>query len=133
MLTWVSCHKLSRQIWFFFETFVGEEDNWLPPDNYQEATGRTHRTPHITHQYGARLLSNLDLPMISGISPHAIIERTTNTLSTMQSMEKYRGIFTTGTIRKPEARCIPGIFQQLTAVTWRAPAYTQTGIAGIAA
>jgi hypothetical protein len=28
-------HKLSRQTWAFFETFVGAEDHWLPPDNYQ--------------------------------------------------------------------------------------------------
>ncbi|NVN93413.1 MAG: cyclic beta 1-2 glucan synthetase, partial [Desulfuromonadales bacterium] len=28
--------KLARKTWAFFETFVGPEDNWLPPDNYQE-------------------------------------------------------------------------------------------------
>ncbi|MEK7796504.1 MAG: cyclic beta 1-2 glucan synthetase, partial [Pseudomonadota bacterium] len=28
--------KLSRKTWAFFETFVGPEDHWLPPDNYQE-------------------------------------------------------------------------------------------------
>ncbi len=28
--------RLARKTWNFFETFVGEEDNWLPPDNYQE-------------------------------------------------------------------------------------------------
>jgi hypothetical protein len=27
--------KLARKIWAFFENFVREEDNWLPPDNYQ--------------------------------------------------------------------------------------------------
>ncbi|HEX2720096.1 MAG TPA: hypothetical protein VHM71_04000, partial [Candidatus Deferrimicrobium sp.] len=26
--------KLSRRTWAFFETFVGPEDHWLPPDNY---------------------------------------------------------------------------------------------------
>ncbi|MEK7238335.1 MAG: cyclic beta 1-2 glucan synthetase, partial [Nitrospirota bacterium] len=27
--------KISRKTWAFFETFVGPEDHWLPPDNYQ--------------------------------------------------------------------------------------------------
>jgi cyclic beta-1,2-glucan synthetase len=28
---------LARRTWLFYEQFVGPEDNWLPPDNYQEA------------------------------------------------------------------------------------------------
>src|SRR6185503_3638765 len=27
---------VARRTWKFFETFVGEEDHWLAPDNYQE-------------------------------------------------------------------------------------------------
>ena len=27
---------VARRTWRFFETFVGAEDNWLPPDNFQE-------------------------------------------------------------------------------------------------
>jgi cyclic beta-1,2-glucan synthetase len=26
----------ARKTWTYFERFVTEEDNWLPPDNYQE-------------------------------------------------------------------------------------------------
>ena len=33
-------HKLSRRTWRFFEDFVTEEENWLPPDNYQEKPDR---------------------------------------------------------------------------------------------
>lgn len=29
-------HRLSRKTWAFFETFVKEEDNWLPPDNFKK-------------------------------------------------------------------------------------------------
>ena len=52
--------KLSRKTWAFFETFVGPEDNWLPPDNYQE-----HPVPTIAHRtsptnMGLSLLANLD-------------------------------------------------------------------------
>src|SRR5262249_49729517 len=28
--------RIACKTWSFFETFVGEEDHWLPPDNYQE-------------------------------------------------------------------------------------------------
>ncbi|MGK7286069.1 hypothetical protein ACSPAB_10410 [Buttiauxella agrestis] len=34
----------SREIWAFFETFVTEKENWLPPDNYQEIPSRWLRT-----------------------------------------------------------------------------------------
>ena len=27
---------IARRTWSFFETFVTAEDNWLPPDNFQE-------------------------------------------------------------------------------------------------
>ncbi len=27
---------VARRTWRFFETFVGDDSNWLPPDNYQE-------------------------------------------------------------------------------------------------
>src|SRR5207248_14490 len=29
--------RVARKTWHFFETFVTAEDNWLPPDNYQES------------------------------------------------------------------------------------------------
>jgi len=37
--------KLSRKTWAFFETFVGPEDHWLPPDNYQD-----HSAPVVAHR-----------------------------------------------------------------------------------
>ena len=37
--------KLSRKTWSFFEKFVGPEDNWLPPDNFQE-----HPIPVVAHR-----------------------------------------------------------------------------------
>lgn len=38
--------KTARQIWLFFETFVGHNDHWLPPDNVQlyPKTIIAHRT-----------------------------------------------------------------------------------------
>jgi cyclic beta-1,2-glucan synthetase len=31
-----SLRRIARRTWAFFEEFVSVEDNWLPPDNYQE-------------------------------------------------------------------------------------------------
>jgi len=30
-------HRLARRTWLFFEQFIGPEDQWLPPDHFQEA------------------------------------------------------------------------------------------------
>jgi cyclic beta-1,2-glucan synthetase len=85
--------KLSRKTWAFFETFVGPEDNWLPPDNYQE-----HPAPVVAHRtsptnMGLSLLANLSALDFGYISMGLFIERTTNTLSTMERLARYRGHF----------------------------------------
>lgn len=83
--------KLSRKIWAFFETFVTAEDNWLPPDNYQEQP--VERIAHRTSptNIGLALLSNLTAHDFGYINTLELIERTSNTIRTMQRMEKYRG------------------------------------------
>jgi hypothetical protein len=51
--------NLARKTWSFFEYFVTEEENWLPPDNFQQhpVSVIAHRTssPNI----GLSLLANL--------------------------------------------------------------------------
>src|SRR5262249_60639802 len=51
--------RIARRTWGFFETCVGPEDNWLPPDNYQEDPkgGIAHRTSPTN--IGLLLLSTL--------------------------------------------------------------------------
>jgi cyclic beta-1,2-glucan glucanotransferase len=87
----VFLHNLARKIWAFFENFVGAEDNWLPPDNYQEhpAEKIAHRTSPTN--IGLNLLANLTAYDFGYITAGQLIERTTHTISTMQRMEKYRG------------------------------------------
>ncbi|MGZ8516073.1 MAG: GH36-type glycosyl hydrolase domain-containing protein [Chitinophagaceae bacterium] len=83
--------KLARKIWAFFETYVGKEDNWLPPDNYQEAP--VERIAHRTSptNIGLSLLANLTAHDFGYITSGELVELTTNTVTTMQRMEKYRG------------------------------------------
>ncbi len=85
--------KLSRKTWAFFETFVGPEDHWLPPDNYQEhpVAAIAHRTSPTN--MGIALLTNLSAHDFGYISTGHLIERTENALHTMKKLERYRGHF----------------------------------------
>ncbi len=82
---------LARKTWAFFETFVTAGNNWLPPDNYQEQP--VERIAHRTSptNIGMALLSNLTAYDFGYITAGQLIERTSNTIRTVQSMEKYRG------------------------------------------
>ena len=85
--------KLSRKTWAFFETFVDPEDNWLPPDNYQEhpVAVAVHRTSPTN--IGLALLANLSAHDFGYISTGQLIKRTENTFQTMKKLERYRGHF----------------------------------------
>ncbi|MCX5850002.1 MAG: cyclic beta 1-2 glucan synthetase [Deltaproteobacteria bacterium] len=85
--------KISRKTWAFFETFVGPEDNWLPPDNYQEqpVSVIAHRTSPTN--VGLSLLANLSARDFCYITTRQLIERTANTLRTMESMDRQKGHF----------------------------------------
>lgn len=85
--------KLARKTWAFFDTFVTAEDHWLPPDNYQEqpAAKLAHRTSPTN--IGLSLLANLTAFDFGMITAGQVIERTSNTFSTMEIMERFQGHF----------------------------------------
>ncbi|HSE14744.1 MAG TPA: glucoamylase family protein, partial [Candidatus Deferrimicrobium sp.] len=85
--------KLSRKTWAFFETFVGPEDHWLPPDNYQE-----YRVGAIAHRtsptnMGLALLSNMAAYDFGYLPQGQLVERTENALRTMETLARHRGHF----------------------------------------
>ncbi|TWO82302.1 GH36-type glycosyl hydrolase domain-containing protein [Denitratisoma oestradiolicum] len=84
---------LARRTWAFFDRFVGPEDHWLPPDNYQEyrVAAVAHRTSPTN--MGLALLANLSAYDFGYIAGGQLIERTTLTLHTMAGLERYRGHF----------------------------------------
>ena len=84
---------LSRKTWSYFETFVGPDDHWLPPDNYQEnpVAVVAHRTSPTN--MGLALLANLSAYDFGYIPAGELIDRTSNTFQTMETMERYRGHF----------------------------------------
>ncbi len=100
----------------FFETFVGEEDNWLPPDNFQEDPG-----PKIAHRtsptnIGLLLLANLtahDFGYISaGIAGRADDRRR---FAPWPGCPGTADISTTGTTRGPCSRFLRATCRRSTA------------------
>ncbi|HEX2720933.1 MAG TPA: hypothetical protein VHM71_08270, partial [Candidatus Deferrimicrobium sp.] len=85
--------KLSRKTWAFFETFVGPEDHWLPPDNYQEYRigAVAHRTSPTN--MGIALLANLAAYDFGYLPSGELVERTENALGTMDTLARHRGHF----------------------------------------
>jgi cyclic beta-1,2-glucan synthetase len=85
--------KQARKVWAFFETFVGADDNWLPPDNFQEYPVATiaHRTSPTN--IGLALLANLSAYDFGYIQAKQLISRTASTFETMARLERHRGHF----------------------------------------
>ncbi len=85
--------KTARKTWAFFETFVGPEDHFLPPDNFQEQPVATiaHRTSPTN--MGLALLANLSAYDFGAISCGRLVERTTRALETMERLDRHEGHF----------------------------------------
>ncbi len=82
---------LARRTWFFFESFVGPEDQWLPPDNYQEEPlGEVaHRTSPTN--IGMFLTSTLAAHDFGYLGLSELAFRLRRTFETLGRMERYRG------------------------------------------
>jgi cyclic beta-1,2-glucan synthetase len=83
--------RLARRTWRFFETFVSEEDNALPPDNFQEDP-----EPVIAHRTSP---TNLGLYLLSTTVAHDFgwigvldtAKRLEDTLDTIAQLPTFRG------------------------------------------
>jgi cyclic beta-1,2-glucan synthetase len=85
--------KAARKTWSFFEQFLTAEDNWLPPDNFQEQPIAVvaHRTSPTN--MGLSLLAGLAAYDFGYIAGSELLQRTRNTLTTMGQLDRYRGHF----------------------------------------
>ena len=88
-----SLRLASRQTWRFFERFVGEEDHFLPPDNFQEDPKPivAHRTSPTN--IGLYLLSSLAARELGWMGTGEMLRRIEETLGTMSHLEMFRGHF----------------------------------------
>jgi len=83
--------KIARRTWHFFESFAGPEDNWLPPDNFQEFPYNkvAHRTSPTN--IGMYLTSTLAARDFGFIPNSDFLVRCRNSLQSMGRMKSYRG------------------------------------------
>ena len=81
----------ARQIWRYFEDFVGEGDHWLPPDHYQETPKASiaHRTSPTN--IGLYLLSILAARDLGYIGIREMLERMALSIGSIEQLEKWHG------------------------------------------
>ena len=86
-----SARLVARRTWRFFETFVGDDDHWLPPDNYQEDPQPViaHRTSPTN--IGLFLLSTVAANDFGYVSEVELVERLEMTFATLTRLRTFRG------------------------------------------
>ena len=84
---------VARKTWAFFETFVGPEDHWLPPDNYQESPAAALARRTSPTNMGLSLLANLSAYDFGYLPAGRLIERTRNAFASMHKLDRHRGHF----------------------------------------
>jgi len=82
---------VARRTWRYFEMFVGPEENWLPPDNFQEIPVPTVASRTSPTNIGMALLANLAAYDFGYITIGQLLDRTDETISAMEKLEHYRG------------------------------------------
>ena len=87
---------LARRTWAYFETFVGPEDNWLPPDNFQELP-----VPSVAHRTSP---TNMGLAVLANLTAYdfGVPDGSTTARAYVQRVS-HHGV----------ARAAPGSFLQL--------------------
>jgi len=85
--------RTARKTWHYFDTFVTAQENWLPPDNFQEVPVPVIASRTSPTNLGLALLSNLGARDLGYLTTGQMLRRTQAAFGTMQRMERYRGHF----------------------------------------
>ncbi|HEY7378022.1 MAG TPA: hypothetical protein VH542_05005, partial [Steroidobacteraceae bacterium] len=85
--------RTARKTWRYFDRFVTEADAWLVPDNYQEDDAPKLARRTSPTNIAMSLLSTLAAHDLGYLSTDALLRRVNATLSTLESLERYRGHF----------------------------------------
>ena len=83
--------RIARKTWHFFETFVNEDESWLPPDNFQEIPEPIIASRTSPTNIGLSLLANLAALDFGYLTAGKMMERTQHTFSSISKLKKYRG------------------------------------------
>lgn len=82
---------IARRTWRYFETFVTEAENFLPPDNFQEVPKPAVARRTSPTNIGLYLLSVTAAHDMGWISQANAAERLAQTLDSMHQMPRFRG------------------------------------------
>ncbi|WP_211116153.1 glucoamylase family protein [Methylophaga sp. SB9B] len=83
----------ARKTWRYFDDFVNAEDNWLPPDNFQQYPAPLIASRTSPTNMGMSLLADLAAHDFGYLTIRQSIERIDKTLTSMEKLERYRGHF----------------------------------------
>ncbi|WP_090254322.1 GH36-type glycosyl hydrolase domain-containing protein [Ectothiorhodospira marina] len=89
----VFLRRSARKTWRYFADFVGPEDHWLPPDNFQETPAPMVASRTSPTNIGMALLADLAAHDFGYVTTGECLERIDQTLSTLERLERYRGHF----------------------------------------
>lgn len=82
---------IARRTWFFFERFMGPDDHWLPPDNYQEEPRVALARRTSPTNIGMGMLAVLSAHDFGYIDVFSLVARLTNSFDRLQRLQRYRG------------------------------------------
>lgn len=83
----------ARRTWRFFADFVAPLDNWLAPDNVQVYPATVIASRTSPTNMGMALLAELTAYDFGYISADECLRRISNSLTTMEKLERYKGHF----------------------------------------
>ncbi len=82
---------VARKTWLYFETFVTEEHQHLPPDNFQETPEPVVAARTSPTNIGVYLLSVISARDFGWLGLSQVAGRLGSTLSSLERMERFRG------------------------------------------
>ena len=84
---------LARRTWTFFDSLAVQENNWLPPDTYQEKPAPLSSRQTGPAAMGLSLLAHLSACDFGWLSADSLLDRLDKSLTVMSGLERYRHHF----------------------------------------
>ena len=81
----------ARRIWRFFDEFSNKDNHFLPPDNFQVSPGPMLANRTSPTNIGFGMMSAVSAYDFGFITKDELFHNLTNTLNTVDSLEKYKG------------------------------------------
>ena len=83
--------RIARRTWRYFDDFVSEDTDWLPPDNYQVSHQNQLAMRTSPTNIGMWMMSALGANDFGYLSLDQTIDRLTKTMETLNKLERHEG------------------------------------------